>query len=216
LQLRFAFLVAAVLVVAACGRPENLPGQPSVEDLWERQQAAAGDVRQWNLYARAALRLEGAAYNIGFRWQRQHDGRFTILLVAPFGQGVFRISSNGPGEYRLMLPDGQSFTNTTAEALLEDAVGWSLPISGLDAWIRGLPHAQASYSHRLDSRGRARSIKQDGWDIEYLDYQASNDDLQLPRRMRLVGKSMTLKLVIEHWQPAQAEDSNADLFPSFN
>jgi outer membrane lipoprotein LolB len=216
LQLRFTFLAVAVLLVTACGRPENLQEQPSQQDLWESQQAAAGNVLQWNLYARAALRLQGEVYNIGIRWQRQQDRRFMMLLEAPFGQGIFRIDSSGPGVYRLLLPDGQSFNNATAEALLEDAVGWSLPISGLDAWIRGLPHAQTDYSHRLDSKGRARSIKQDGWDIEYLDYQAVPEGLQLPRRMRLVGKSITLKLVIEHWQPAQAEDSNADLFPSFN
>lgn len=169
------------------------------------------------MYARAALRLEGAAYNIGIRWQRQRDGRFMILLEAPFGQGVFRIDSSESGGYRLSLPDGQSFVNTTAEALLEDAVGWSLPISGLDFWIRGLPHPQAAYSRRLDSNGRARSIRQDDWDIEYQEYKpASDGGPKLPRRMRLVGDTVTLKLVVEHWQPPPSENSNADLFPSFN
>jgi len=202
--------------MTACSRPGDLAEQPPIGDLWQSQQAAAGDVREWNLYARAALRLEGEAYNIGIRWQRWRDGRFMILLEAPFGQGVFRIDSNEPGVYRLLLPDGQSFENTTAEALLEDAVGWSLPISGLDFWIRGLPHPQSAYSHRLDSRGRARSIRQDGWDIDYLDYEAAPDGLQLPRRMRLVDDPVTFKLVIEHWQPPSSENSNADLFPSFN
>jgi len=202
--------------ITACSRPGDLAEQPPIDDLWQSQQAAAGDVREWNLYARAALRLEGEAYNIGIRWQRWRDERFMILLEAPFGQGVFRIDSNEPGVYRLLLPDGQSFENTTAEALLEDAVGWSLPISGLDFWIRGLPHPQSAYSHRLDSRGRARSIRQDGWDIEYQEYKPAPDGPQLPRRMRLVDETVTLKLVIEHWQPPRSENSNADLFPSFN
>jgi len=204
------------MVMTACSRPVDLSQQAPADELWENQQAAAADVREWNLYARAVLRLEGAAYNIGIRWQRWPDQRFRILLEAPFGQGVFRIDSNQPGEYRLLLPDGQSFENTTAEALLEDAVGWSLPISGLDFWIRGLPHPQTAYSHRLDSSGRARSIRQDGWDIEYQDYASATDGLQLPRRMRLVDEAVTFKLVIEHWKPPQSEDSNADLFPSFN
>ena len=51
-----------------------------------------------------------------------------MLLEAPFGQGVLRIECAGPGQYRLRLPDGQLFENTTAEALLDDVVGWSLPI----------------------------------------------------------------------------------------
>lgn len=202
--------------MTACSRPQKLPQQPPSEELWQSQQAAAGAVREWNMYARAALRLEGAAYNIGIRWQRQRDGRFMILLEAPFGQGVFRIDSRESGVYRLSLPDGQSFVNTTAEALLEDTVGWSLPISGLDFWIRGLPHPQAAYSRRLDSNGLARSIRQDGWDIEYQEYKPAPDGPQLPRRMRLVDDTVSLKLVIEHWQPPRSENNNEDLFPSFN
>ena len=204
------------MTVTACSRPQNLPQQPPREDLWLSQQAAAGDVREWNMYARAALRLDGGAYNIGIRWQRHQDGRFMILLEAPFGQGVFRIESSAPELYRLSLPDGQSFENTTAEALLEDAIGWSLPISGLDFWIRGLPHPQTAYSHRLDSSGQARSIRQDGWDIEYQEYRSAPDGPQLPRRMRLVDDEVILKLVIEHWQPPRSDNSNADLFPGFN
>jgi outer membrane lipoprotein LolB len=168
------------------------------------------------MYARAVLKLEGEAYNIGIRWRRQGDGRFMILLEAPFGQGVFRIESDQPGVYRLLLPNGGLFENTSAEALLEDAVGWSLPISGLDFWIRGLPHPRTEFSQRLDSKGRARSLRQDGWDIEYRDYAEAFDGLQLPRRMRLVDDPVTFKLVVEHWQPPRAEDSNADLFPSFD
>jgi outer membrane lipoprotein LolB len=216
LRLRFTFLAVAVMVMTACGRPGDLQERPPLADLWENQQAAAGEIREWNLHARAVLRLEGEAYNIGVRWQRERDGRFMMLLEAPFGQGVFRIDSSGPGMYRLLLPDGQSFENETAEALLEDAVGWSLPIGGLDFWIRGLPHPRTDYSHRLDSRGLARSIRQDGWNIEYQDYAPGPDGLQLPRRMRVVDEPVTFKLVIEQWQPPRPENSDAELFPSFD
>ena len=136
--------------MTACSQTGELSQQASREELWQAQQAEAGAVQEWNMYARAVLKLEGEAYNIGIRWQRERNGSFMILLEAPFGQGVFRIDYGGAGDYRLLLPDGQSFRNTTAEALLEDAVGWSLPISGLDAWIRGLPHPRSEHSRRLD------------------------------------------------------------------
>lgn len=168
------------------------------------------------MYARGALRLEGGSYNIGIRWQREADGHFMMLLLAPFGQGVFRIDASGPGQYRLLLPDGQSFENSTAEALLEDAVGWSLPISGLEFWVRGLPQPREDYRHRLDAKGRAASIRQDGWNIDYLEYFDQADAPSLPRRLRLANESVTLRLVIERWQAAQTEAGDDDLFPSFN
>jgi len=216
---RTTFLAVVLVAVSACSRYGNLGDDSLAQSLWTLQQASAAEVTQWNLYARAALRLEGEFYNIGIRWQRHDDGRFLMLLEAPFGQGVLRIDALGPGEFRLRLPDGQLFVNNTVEALMEDVVGWSLPFSGLDYWVRGLPSPDADYRHRLNSAGRAQSIRQDGWDIAYLDYFTEVDEPPLPRRLKLSNDTVSLKLVIERWQlaPSDARDaSDAGLFPSFD
>ena len=181
-----------------------------------QQQAVAAEMTQWNIYARAALRLESQFYNIGIRWQRQDNGRFVMLLDAPFGQGVLRIVALGPEEFRLRLPDGQLFVNNTVEALMVDVVGWSLPISGLDYWIRGLPYPGDDYRHQLNSASRAKSIRQAGWNIAYLDYFDEVGEPALPRKLKLTSEEVTLKLVIERWQQAPGDVSDADLFPSFD
>jgi outer membrane lipoprotein LolB len=209
-------LIAVVLVaLSACSRYGNLADDSLRQSLWVEQQAVAAEVTLWNLYARAALSLENQFYNIGIRWQRQHNGRFTMLLDAPFGQGVLRIDALGPEEFRLRLPDGRLFVNNTVEALMVDVVGWSLPISSLDYWIRGLPFPGDDYRHRLDSTGRAKSIRQAGWKIAYLDYFAEAGEPPLPRKLKLTKEAVTFKLVIERWQPAPGDASDADLFPSF-
>jgi outer membrane lipoprotein LolB len=213
---RSTFLVVVLLTLSACSRYGNLADDSLRQSLWAEQQAAAAEVTQWNLYARAALRIEGGFYNIGIRWQRQENGRFMMLLDAPFGQGVLRIDALGPEEFRLRLPDGQLFVNNTVEALMVDVVGWSLPISGLDYWIRGLPFPGDDYRHRLDSTGRAKSIRQAGWDIAYLDYFAEVGEPSLPRKLTLASEEVTLKLVIERWQQAPGDASGANLFPSFD
>ena len=213
---RTTFLAVVLLALSACSRYGSIGDDSLRQNLWAVQQESAAEVTQWNLYARAALRLEGQFYNIGIRWQRHEDGRFQMLLEAPFGQGVLRIDALGPGEFRLRLPDGQVFVNTTVEALMEDVVGWSLPFSGLDYWVRGLPSPTDDNRHRLDSAGRARSIRQDGWDIAYLDYFPDAGGATLPRRLKLSNETVTLKLVIERWQLAPSAASDAGLFPSFD
>ena len=213
---RSTFLVVVLLTLSACSRYGNLADDSLRQSLWAEQQAAAAEVTQWNLYARAALRIEGGFYNIGIRWQRQENGRFMMLLDAPFGQGVLRIDALGPEEFRLRLPDGQLFVNNTVEALMVDVVGWSLPISGLDYWIRGLPYPGDDYRHRLDSTGRAKSMRQAGWYIAYLDYFAEVDEPPLPRKLTLISEEVTLKLVIERWQQAPGDASGESLFPSFD
>ncbi len=203
------------MAIAGCSQSGRLEDEQRAQELWAARQQALLNLDTWDVHARAAIKLEGAAYNIGIRWQRQAENS-TILLEAPFGQGVFRIESAAGGTYRLRLPDGRVFENNSAEALLEEMIGWSLPISGLEYWIRGLPRPDSAYSHRLDSAGRARSIGQDQWAIDYLDYFARQDDLQLPRRVKLVSDKVTLKLIIERWQQSTIEASPSDLFPSFN
>jgi outer membrane lipoprotein LolB len=79
-----------------------------------------------------------------------------------------------------------------------------------------LPRPGSDYSHRLDQGGRARSINQDQWSIGYLDYFARQENLQLPRRVKLVSDNVTLKLIIERWQQATIDASPSDLFPTFN
>jgi outer membrane lipoprotein LolB len=203
------------MAIAGCSQSGRLADQQRAQELWAARQQALLDYDSWDVHARAAIKLETAVYNIGIRWQRQAE-KSTILLEAPFGQGVFRIESDASGKYRLRLPDGRVFENSSAEALLENMIGWSLPISGLEYWIRGLPRPGSDYSHRLDQGGRARSINQDQWSIGYLDYFARQEDLQLPRRVKLVSDDVTLKLIIERWQQATIDASPSDLFPAFN
>ncbi len=174
-----------------------------------------GELQSWDMHARAVLKLKAEAYNIGIHWQYDAQ-RFMLLLEAPFGQGVIRIDSTADGGYHLRLPDGRVLSNDSPERLLDEVVGWSLPIGGLEYWIRGLPRPGSDYSHSLDTGGRARSIRQDRWSIDYLDYFATPVETQLPRRITLQRDELTLKLVIERWQQPEVESTQPDLFPEFN
>ena len=212
---RVVALAAFLLASAGCSQLGSLSNNEQVQRLWASRQLAVSALDSWDIHARAALKLEGGAYNIGLSWKRAAE-RFTILLEAPFGQGVFRIEGNAGESYRLRLPDGQVYTNSSAEALLEDVIGWSLPISGLEYWIRGLPQPGSDYSHSLDRGGRARSIRQDRWAIDYVDYFADPAEPELPRRINLSRDELSLKLVIERWQQAELDQTPSDLFPEFD
>ena len=214
-MIRFVFLACTAVAIAGCSQFGGLADKQQAQERWAARQQALLDFDTWDIHARAAIKLKGAAYNIGIRWRRQAENSM-ILLEAPFGQGVFRIESAAGGTFRLRLPDGRVSANRTAEALLDEMIGWSLPISGLEYWIRGIPQPDSAYTHRLDQEGRARSINQDQWTINYLEYFVEEEDPQLPRRIKLVSETLTLKLVFERWQRLEIEDRPADIFPVFN
>ncbi len=215
-MIRYPFIVVVLLALAACARPAG-ESDASARAVWEAQQQLMRGIDRWNLHARAALRLERAAYQVGIRWQRS-PGSFTLLLEAPFGQGVIRIDTLPLGGYELGLPDGGRFAGDSPEILLEEVTGWSLPVGGLEYWIRGLPHPDSEFRYRSDGDGRPRWIGQDDWSIDYLDYFDRDDAAGpgLPRRINLERREITLKLVIERWQAAELEAAPSDLFPDFD
>jgi len=213
--LRVIVCAAALSVIAGCSQFGGPAGDEQAQRLWAARQQAMAALDTWDIHARAVLTLKGEAYNISLSWKREAD-RFMLLLQAPFGQGVFRIDGVVGDLYRLRLPDGQVFTDATPETLLEKVIGWSLPIVGLEYWIRGIPRPDSDFSHRITPAGRLRSISQDRWTIDYLDYFETRQAAQLPRRIKLTRDEITLKLVIERWQQPEAEPTPSDLFPEFN
>lgn len=212
---RYVFFAFAVWAIAGCSQFASLPDKQETQAIWASQQQSLANYNSWDMHSRAVVRLESAAYNIGIRWQRDVEN-FMMLLEAPFGQGVFRIESTAGNTYRLRLPDGRVFENLTAEALLEDVIGWSLPISGLEYWIRGMPRPGSDYSHRVTVDGRTRSITQDRWTINYLDYFEQPQYPRLPRKVEVVNDTISVRLVIERWQPSTQDVDPSDLFPDFN
>ena len=185
---------------------------------WQQYQLEAGRVNRWDLHGRAAIFVDDEVHNVGLSWQRNPD-EFVIILEAPFGQGVFRIESSRETDLpvKLSLPESQVIYSESAELALQQAVGWSIPVSGLEYWIKGLPQKSDNYSHTLTGAGRLKTLGQNGWRINFLDY--FDDDHEtggLPRKLYLKHNRLALKIVIEHWQKPTSINANPELFPEFN
>ena len=172
-----------LLLLAGCAPKSAIgPDAAETEAQQRAREAALRAMTDWDLRARAVLRLRGEAYQVGLSWRRAPE-KSLLLLEAPFGQGVIRLARGGDGVFGLRLPDGREYFDTSAEALLDQLLGWSLPISGLEYWIRGLPHPDSDYARRNGGTGNALQIRQDRWQIDYLAY--FEQDPPLPRRIDL-------------------------------
>lgn len=208
----------AVLLLSACTSVPKLPVSEHSQKQWAQYQLEAGRISSWDLHGRAAIFVDDEIHNVGLNWQHSVE-EFLMILEAPFGQGVFRIESSRETEFpvKLSLPDGQLVYAETAEAALERVVGWSIPVSGLESWIKGLPQKNISFSQDLNDDGRLKSLLQNDWRINYLDYfEFEHPAKGLPRKMYLKHNKLALKIVIERWQKPDTKASNTELFPDFN
>ena len=215
-------LAATLWVVTSLVACSSLPDIPVTEEsfqIWAGHRAQLSKLDSWQIHARAAISVEQEVYQVGINWQRETD-HFVIVIEAPFGQGVFRIESNpqanGQPPIMLSLPDGQIFYDDSVEALLIEVFGWPIPVSGLKWWIKGLPLPDTDYSFDLLGDGRLKTLRQDQWVINYLDYFVPDPATSsLPRKIYLKHPDLALKIVIEHWQQVELETNSSVLFPDF-
>ncbi len=210
--------ITTVLLLSACSTTSRIPVTKQSKKDWSQYQLEAGRINSWDLHGRAAIFVDDEVHNIGLSWRRNAD-EFVMIMEAPFGQGVFRLESSREAglPVKLSLPDSRVVYAETAEAALEGVIGWSIPVSGLESWIKGVPRNKTGFSHDLNGDGRLSSLWQSDWRINYLDYFKFEDPARgLPKKMYLKHKRLALKIVIERWQKPQSSTGNSELFPDFN
>ena len=98
----------------------------------------------------------------------------------------------------IQTQDGQNWTASDADALLEQSLGVRLPVNGLRYWVRGLPEPGAAPVLETDAEGRLTRLEQNGWIIDYSAYTPTGH-IELPARMVARRSELSVKLVIEQW-----------------
>ena len=124
------------------------------------------------------------------------DGVFSdiVYLEAPPGSAFARITVTP--ETAALKTARREYRAADAEQLMEQALGWRLPIAGLGYWIVGSPSPQSPRAMRVAVDGMAREIVQDGWRITFDEYGAD----RLPRKIALVRGGFSAEIAIAEWQ----------------
>ena len=222
-KLFFYYSLVIFGVLFLLGACSSLPKTPVTEDsynAWARYQVELAEIDSWEMRARSAIFVNQEVYQVGINWQRQQD-RFTLVIEAPFGQGVFRVESYAAGgnseSVMLTMPDGRTYFDDSAEDLFDRVFGWSIPVSGLEWWIKGLPQGVADYSFDLRGDGRLKSLLQNDWKVNYLEYFEVQSAAQgLPKKMYLKHQDLAMKIVIERWHQYESQPDAPLLFPEFD
>jgi outer membrane lipoprotein LolB len=215
-------IVSSLLIMslAACSSLPELPVTDESYQNWAAYQEQLHDIKSWEIHARSVIFVDKEVYQVGISWQRDID-QFVIVIEAPFGPGVFRLETNlqadGLPPIQLSMPDGRVLYDESSEALLLQELGWAIPLKGLRSWVKGLPLPGTEHSFELRASGRLKSLRQQGWEISYLDYFDEDTAAQgLPRKMYLEHQNLALKIVIERWRQFESPVSSPLIFPDFN
>lgn len=182
--MRRGLLLGCLVFLAGCA------GLPVPE---QRAQSATSDA--FVLDGRVAVRYDGDGHSAGVRWHHAPESD-EVLLLNPLGQTAARVYRDREGA---VLEDGSSARRATdVAALMQEVLGWQLPLDGLQRWVLGQTAPGDWQAMERDTAGRLVYLRQGGWDVRYLDFSGSGAD-SLPRRMKLDSGSLQVTLLIDRW-----------------
>lgn len=184
----------AILLLAGCAsRP---PLTDTVPDRWHDHARAALAWQAWELQGRVALQVGEEGWHGGLHWQQFPDA-YRIQISGPFGQGGIQMESEA-GLVRLR--QGERIAQARdAEALMQQELGWSLPLGGLGHWVRGVPRQPAAARLSFDAEGRLAQLQEAGWVVDYQHYDEGLEP-PLPTRVRLEHAGLRVRLVVDRWR----------------
>lgn len=200
LLFRIGLALLPALLLAACATTQAPPtsdAKPTGAD-WRQHAARVATLKDWYLKGRIAVQTADNSGSASLYWRQQSDA-FNLRVVAPFGQGTVELSGSENGSVTLVDSDNRSYTAPNPESLMQARLGWSVPVTSLKYWVRGLPARQGEITAATpDSQGRLRSLEQMGWQITVNQY-ARALERDLPRKLEVSHEQFEARLVVQSW-----------------
>lgn len=163
---------------------------------WDIRQAMLESLSEWEFTGSINVRDAEEAQSSRIRW-RQNNEQYRINLWGTFNIGATEINGR-PGEVRIEQEGEDPIITETPEQLLYDRIGYELPVTELNYWIKGIPAPGASDELNFAENQQLVSFVQAGWRIEYLGY--TNFGLHtLPTRIRVQKPPLRLDLMRLNW-----------------
>lgn len=115
-----------------------------------------------------------------FSWT-QTPGVVDVGLASPLGQTIARITVT-PESATLVQSDLQPRVAKDIDALTAQALGWTLPVSGLRDWLQG--YATAADGKRFAASPAGNTVTTpDGWRLTFVSWQDGAAARPAPKRI---------------------------------
>lgn len=164
---------------------------------WQQRQKELSAIKSWDIQGSIGITYDGKTDIVSFEWQNT-DQNYTIDIHSPLNLASVRIVGNSH-HVTLWKSGKQYITAATAEELMQDQLGWSLPISNLIYWIRALPSPSSPIElQALDEYNHLMQLQQSDWTIQYLSFMPVNE-VDLPNKMIMQSSQVRCKIAIKKW-----------------
>lgn len=193
-----------IIFIGGCAAVNQQPqtsfndfGKPLGTHYLSRPQrnAQLSAINSWAARGSIAIHTQQKGWNASFHWQQQSKN-YNITLFGPLGTN--RVQLSGSPQHVTLQTANKTVSAYTPEALLQQELGWNIPVSDLVYWLRGTPGPDTRSRQSYDMNNHLVHLTQQGWNIVYLRYIAVNG-IDLPNRLLLSNGPLQIRVVISQW-----------------
>lgn len=196
-MMRLVALVGVLILLSACSPATHRPVVSSgvISAVQLQREAWLAERPYWSFTGRIAVSDEGDGGSGRIEWV-QNESDFQISLQAPVTRRSWRLVGE-PGLARLEGLEGGPFYSDDAGQLLREHLGWTVPLADLADWVRGL-RTRSGGQMDYTADGVPAQLEQDGWLIEYREFEAAGAVL-MPVRVFASRGSQRIRLKVDTW-----------------
>ena len=204
--MRILAALAACLVLVSCSsRQITATDIQGSEHAYQLRAFKLTSLVSWDLAGKLSIDDGQDGGSGRLNWEVREE-RSHMSFRGTLGKGSWQLTS-GSGFAELEKSDGSITRAADVNDLIEQELGWFVPVDSLKWWALGVAAPGTPESMVLDGSGRILAMQQDGWDISYRRYRKF-DGVELPARMDAVNGRYRLKIAVSDWKIQHAEVSD--------
>jgi len=183
--------VASTLLAAALLSGCSTLAPPAEENSdWARQREQLQNLDSWELRGRVNVRYDNDSHTPNINWLQQNV-EYHIRLWGTLNAGSTLIV--GSPDYVTLENGGETRSANSPEELILQQLGYELPVSQLNYWIKGLPAPDSEFQLSFNELNQLTTIEQAEWTINLSDMRQYGP-ISLPRRVDLTRPRNDIRL----------------------
>ena len=155
-----------------------------------------GAITAWGFVGRISLDDGEQGGSGRLQWDVEQQNS-VLDFHAAMGRGAWHLEI-GPEGAVLREANGIEQSAKGVNSLIQERMGWSIPVDALQWWVRGLSAPGTSEIEELDREGLLIHLEQFGWSVDFNRYD-SDAGVDLPVRLDARRDNYRVKLAIGSW-----------------
>ena len=195
-RMRSIFLVlisGLMLLLSGCAVREPRPDGAWLEER-QRWFEAHPD---WSVKGRLGLSDGQRGGSLSFDWQTRGEQHFVMLRTVAGGR-QWRLEFDSDSA-RLEGTDIGLLLGPEPDALVEQAVGWPIPVLWMSRWLRALP-APAQARMQFEQDGTLARLSHQNWVVDFNRWSQNDQGLLLPARIEARDSPYRVRAALSGWQ----------------